>query len=445
MVRLLSYLTFALFLLITSLSCDSSEPLVNSGANLTLALEDSSSTELWLRLTSSNIPLPISISLNQTDSQNNSVARTISLCCNDTLLYIDSLLPKQTYKFKAEATNYQLQASNELTAATMDTTSHNFTWQSWEFGEHSTSVLYDVAIIDENSIWAVGEIYMNDSLGNPDPNAYNAAHWDGSQWELKRIKTNACGGVEFPPIVAIFSFSADDLLLAHIDGSITHYDGTEFINDCSLITQLNGSANKIWGISKNDFYVVSSNGFIAHYSGPSGWQKIESGTDLDIYDIWGEYNSKASENEILIVAAEQYRGPRRKILKLLNSVIEELSTENIPDGSLNGIWFKSGRKYFVVGNGIYTKQAVENSNEWIALHPDLTPYYIYAIRGSSFNNIFLCGSFGESLHFNGASWKTFRSTSGFYDVEFLNTDIKGNIIVAVGYGNSKAFITIGKN
>jgi len=47
----------------------------------------------------------------------------------------------------------------------MDTTSHNFTWQTWTFGEHSSSRLYDVAIINENNIWAVGEIYMKDSLG----------------------------------------------------------------------------------------------------------------------------------------------------------------------------------------------------------------------------------------------------------------------------------------
>ena len=46
-----------------------------------------------------------------------------------------------------------------------DTTSHNFTWQTFTFGEHSSSTLYDVAIINDSSIWAVGEIYMNDSLG----------------------------------------------------------------------------------------------------------------------------------------------------------------------------------------------------------------------------------------------------------------------------------------
>jgi len=60
-----------------------------------------------------------------------------------------------------------------------DTTSHNFTFQTFTFGEHSSSVLYDVAIVNDSSIWAVGEIYLNDSLGQPDPIAYNSTHWDG--------------------------------------------------------------------------------------------------------------------------------------------------------------------------------------------------------------------------------------------------------------------------
>ena len=68
-----------------------------------------------------------------------------------------------------------------------DTTSHNFTWQSWTFGEIGTSRLYDVAIVDENNIWAVGEIYLLDSLGQPDPRAYNALHWDGIKFEIERI------------------------------------------------------------------------------------------------------------------------------------------------------------------------------------------------------------------------------------------------------------------
>ena len=69
-----------------------------------------------------------------------------------------------------------------------DTTSHSFTWQTFEFGDDgaSPSSLKDVAIINDSDIWAVGSIYLNDSTGQPDYTAYNAVHWDGNKWELKR-------------------------------------------------------------------------------------------------------------------------------------------------------------------------------------------------------------------------------------------------------------------
>ncbi len=48
----------------------------------------------------------------------------------------------------------------------MDTTSHNFTFTSWTFGTVGSSTLYDVAIINENNIWAVGEIMIADTSQN---------------------------------------------------------------------------------------------------------------------------------------------------------------------------------------------------------------------------------------------------------------------------------------
>ncbi len=55
--------------------------------------------------------------------------------------------------------------SNELSVTTMDTTSHNFTWQTFTFDKHSSSVLNEVAIIDENNIWAVGKDTKRDGFG----------------------------------------------------------------------------------------------------------------------------------------------------------------------------------------------------------------------------------------------------------------------------------------
>lgn len=324
----------------------------------------------------------------------------------------------------------------------IDTTSHNFTFQTWTFGEHSTSILYDVAIIDENNIWAVGEIYLNDSLGQTDPIAYNTSYWDGNHWLLKKIKTNACGGVDFPPIQSIFAFSSNDILFGHIDGSVTHFDGSEFINDCSLITQLNGSASKIWGQSKDDFYVVSGNGFLAHYQNGS-WIRIEAGTDLDVYDIWGDYNDTNVEYEIIAVAAKQFVTYDKKIFRIAGNSVQNISTDSIPY-SIHGVWFKSGKKYFIAGAGLYSKNNINATTEWDWLHPDVTNYYLYVIRGQDTNDLFACGAFGEIIHFNGSTWKSFISETAISNGAFNNLDFKKNLVVAVGYANPKAVITIGK-
>ncbi len=57
-----------------------------------------------------------------------------------------------------------------------DTTSHNFEWQITYLGEGASSYLKDVAIIDENNIWSVGEIYLKDSTGQYIHPPYNGVH-----------------------------------------------------------------------------------------------------------------------------------------------------------------------------------------------------------------------------------------------------------------------------
>lgn len=108
---------------------------------------------------------------------------------SDTLLYIDSLLPNKNYMFKAVSFYNPEDGvnSNKINTTTLDTTSNNFSWQSWSFGSYSATSLYDVAIINENDIWAVGEILIADSVGTG-YTVYNAVHWDGQSWELKKYK-----------------------------------------------------------------------------------------------------------------------------------------------------------------------------------------------------------------------------------------------------------------
>jgi hypothetical protein len=429
---------FALFfflnlnLILNFASCNTTDPKLEP--DLKLELKDVSCTEAWLQLTTNNIQLPATINV----LKNSSVAQTFSLSTQDSLLYIDSLLPNQNYKFKvvANTTNNPQPTTNEVLAQTMDTTAHNFTWQTFTFGEHSSSVLYDVAIINENDIWAVGEIYMNDSLGNPDPTCYNAVHWNGQSWKLRKIKTNACGGVDYPPIKAIYSFSTNDILFAHIDGSISYYNGIEFTNDCSLITQLNGSVNKIWGTSKNDFYVVSGNGFIAHYQN-GNWTKIESNTNLPIRDIYGVKGNFEDEYEILCVADSYNSNEGSKIISIANNSTKTIWNDGRPYG-LVSVWFIPDRKYFAVGDGLWESQIP--ATNWVKNNSFPTLYKNH-IRGQSFNDIFVCGSYWLLAHYNGYTWQTyFPLNSG----SFTSAKIKENTIIGVGGSSSKAIVVIGK-
>ena len=117
---------------------------------LELKLEDVSCTEAWIKLTTTNLQLPAAITLKQHNPNNDSLSQDFILNTQDSLLYIDSLLPNQNYKFIVTM-QHSSNSSNETIVTTMDTTSHNFTFASWTFGTIGSSTLYDVAIINENN------------------------------------------------------------------------------------------------------------------------------------------------------------------------------------------------------------------------------------------------------------------------------------------------------
>ena len=167
---LTSFLILSLLLLN---NCNSVEP--PSGLEINLKLEDVSCTEAWITL-SSNIKLPATIEL----KQNTQVIKTINLNSPDSLLYINSLQANTAYTFEASNSGNNV-SSNNLQVTTIAATSHDFTFETFTFGGDAGScALYDVAIINENNIIAVGEIYLLDSLGQPDPQAYGVAIWEAS-------------------------------------------------------------------------------------------------------------------------------------------------------------------------------------------------------------------------------------------------------------------------
>ena len=412
--------SFFLFLF----SCERSTAPDYNPQNLQLQVLDVSCTEAWLSLKAKNDYLNKTLKLFQDDS----LKLEKKLTTEDSILFVENLWPNTSYQFQVTIYdgNKLIDKSSKVSATTMDTTSHNFTWQTFEFGgQGGSSSFYDVAIIDENDIWAVGEIYTADDK-------YNSAHWDGEKWELIKIANDSY------PRRVVYAFGKNDVWF---DGTIK-WDGTRYsVHMKNFPLMPNGDGwykNAMWGTSSKDFYLVGDHGMIAHYDGQQ-WQRIESGTDIDFHDIWGYGN--------IIIALASYRNYGRALdIVLINNQQAQILPKQGMHINMRSIWFEK-QHFFAVGNGLYYKYyPVTSKKKWRNLEEKkiITQYYLYTIRGTEINNIYTAGAYGEVLYFNGIRWKSFFNTTHLNDGVYLRLDIRDNLICAVGNNYSKATILLGK-
>ncbi len=317
-----------------------------------------------------------------------------------------------------------------------DTTSSDFTWQKFTFGGNAGSgSFYDVAIIDENNIWAVGEVYLDSANGNPDPFPYNVAHWDGNKWNLLKVPYYYQGQALYSPIYSVYAFGSNDIWF---EAGI-HWDGKQF-QTLPLNIDFPSHVNKMWGTSSTDLYIIGNSGLIAHRGTNGSWQKIDSGTGLPLLDIYGS-SSKFGLYQILVVGSNNYP-PRRTLLSINGSNATTVSTSPI-EWDLYSIWFVPFQHYYLAGSGIYEKNSLSD-NSWNNNPLDITKYSISSIRGNGLNDIYAVGSFGEVLHYNGKRWMSYINETGLDNGSYGGLAVKGNLVVATGANNSQAVILMGR-
>ena len=429
--------SFIIFLTLFT-SCNTNEP-DSKPANIEFAAEDASCTEAWL-------------TLKVNDIAGAKVYRGDSLIFNltqqniDTTLYDEGLLPNHVYKYHTtiQPYNHSNVITKELTIQTMDTTSHNFTWQTYTFGEAGSSTFYDVAIINENNIWAVGEIYMNDSLGNPDPTFYNAVHWNGTNWELKKLFYK--GGIW--TIRTIFAFNENDIWFS---AYMRYYNG-QFIELPIPNILMGWQINKLWGSSSSNLYVVGNSGNIAHYDGSplaNGWQKIESGVSTDLFDIYGE-----SEN-IFIAGWRDFQPS--VLLRLKNGNLQKIIEDgdnlfnyrtDFISGAIYSVWITKKKLYVLTWYDLYRANFNTDGTAEAIWKGPIQNWGMISVRGNNVNDIIASGVPGKIWHYNGISWHTYNGLIDSRD-RLRRIEIKDNICVAVGYRyengiEDQALIHIGK-
>ncbi len=408
-------------------SCDTSEPV---GETLSLIVEDVSCTGVWLKLNSE-------VNGDFILTRNHKEAEEIKLSGIDNIIYNDSLQPNTTYNYQVSSIKSQV-SSNKITAVTMDTTNSNYTWEKLYFGNIGSSQLNDIWIFDENNIWVVGEIMIKE--GTEDHQEYGFVRWDGSQWKVFKLTAERANGGSFNPGPrGIFAFTENDIWFA--SGSIVHWDGEKLTFEFSRLdlARDDQGIEKLWGSSPNDIYGVGNNGTLIHYDG-SKWNQLDSGTELDIQDIWGDYDVDSGKWEILAVASNHLSGYEREIIKIEGDKLRSIPNNPLTS-TISSTWFISSRKYLIGGSGIYSKVQIDRTN-W-KKENTINKYYTYRIQGNFINDIVAVGGFGDLQHYNGFNWRSHYTTTQI-EGNYRSVAVKGNIVVAVGQHNAQAVITIGR-
>ena len=395
-----------------------------------LTVDDISCTEGWLNLSIPPGMLPAQVLL----LQDNQTVMSISVVSADTLLYIPSLTHSKVYVFQASITppNNSAIFSNVTNLTTLSPTGNSFSWTKHYLGSTNINYSYvnDIAIISENDIWAVGLFVLPDTNLAGYSN-YNAAHWDGTGWEYKKLWFEAPGNYQsVPAITGILAFSHDNLFMMSEWGT-TFYDGK------NQSKTENGPywTTTIWGSDSNNIYAGGYSGKIYHYNG-TVWTLIETGTNLYVNNIYGDYNKRTKSYEIVAVCAEYSLGFTSKIFKIEGEKATEISMQGISDWVLRG-WLYPGKKIFVVGDGLYVKNMKDS--EW-SKDQDPSLITIYCIKGTRLNDVFAGGSYNRLFHFNGIEWEMLMPEVSYSS--YSRIKIKDNIVVASGLAGNQGLVTI---
>jgi hypothetical protein len=286
-------------------------------------------------------------------------------------------------------------------------------------------VLFDVTIINENNIWAVGEINIADTSING-YTTYNAVHWDGSQWELKRILYQG----SFWAIRTVFALNENDIWFS----AFVRYDGQNFIELPIPPILMGWTINKIWGTSNNDLYFVGEGGNVAHYLNGI-WSMIASETDVGLLDVWG------TPDDNIVWASGREDGNKTVLIKIENNIANIVFEDQYPwqikigriSGGISSIWTNS-KNFIYLTTPITAYRCLSTTS---GEGKEIYTFYDYLnggtirIRGNSGNDIITSGSNCSILHYNGFSWKRYEQ---FTDINTVlwSSNIKGNILAAVG-------------
>ena len=327
-----------------------------------------------------------------------------------------------SYKVEAIENSKTIDTSSTIVTNTLSTTNHNINWTVDTLGQPG-DFLYDIWGLDENNVWAVGAVNMQEGVTA-------IIKWDGSKWNYHPWPEAT--------IYSIFGFSENRIYVGGSFGSFGFaaiWDGIKWSETNFFNYFPNGDTvwalRSIWGSSPDDVWAVGSLGTIVHCNGVE-WKKVESPVGIGLGDIWG-LNSR----DIYAVTTDLFS--QSTVLHYDGNNWNKL--ENTPPVLFNSIWFSKDGKGYLVGTSVYSFE--NNVFTEISIGHDAL---LTTVRGRNSADIFIVAdSKARVYHYNGNEWKHYDEIPAITTTRLWGIAVFENLVICVGDGlNSGAIIFTGR-
>ncbi|MCU7504184.1 MAG: hypothetical protein HF314_13960 [Ignavibacteria bacterium] len=420
-----------LFLFILS-SCNFSDEPSSTQDRLNMYLIDASVKEVYLRVSPGNRFRDIYVTL----QRNNLPVQTFRVN-KDTVICDTALSGGTTYTYQlTEGKSGTLEKlSEKVMATTLTPTSHNISWQTFDFGIGNMDQALDVSIIDENNVWVSGDFTVREA---GEDKYYNLLKWDGSKWTYE-VAENEREGYYYGVLYSIFSFSKSDIWVGNNTPGHWAGDKWNFYGVETGYPKPTGRLRKIWGTNSSNMYFAGEDGSVVKYDGKS-WRLLNAGSIGYTADMCGYKDELTGEEVVYCPYSINYNPMLSKVIRITSrpNSIEKVELIGFPDEMVPlTVWTHKGYPVYAGGSGLfyYTQDRWKDAGL-------KTDKYIQLVRGNALNDIFVTG-WGLLAHYNGIEWKTYEEFSGSWDAIF-SMDVKGNTIAVVGIHNGRVAVAIVK-
>lgn len=320
------------------------------------------------------------------------------------------------YALRKDSVGERKDTSNIAVTKTLAATSFNYTWQEFSLGSgENPNVLYGVWGTDENNVYAVGGVTLNDTI-------YGVIKWNGNEWIPF---SNKAGGY------AIHGFSKTDIWV--VGGAVWHYNGSiwEEYTFRDPVILANISYTSVWGTSSNDLYFGSGGGKVVHWNGSSAQVVYTNPSIVQVKDMDGyafDFIIGVGTGMIPPLLAVKYNGTNWNQLPISSN------------WSLNSVSILNRNHIFFAGDGIF--EAKRNNFSQIFQ----SGYYIWNISYNKQTGVTSASGAYDGVYINnGIEWKNLVGQLSNDQTTYYSTVIINKTIYCVGRNDTQAKILIGKN